>query len=160
MKGNNENLENGVLTNSMDTKTQEFREFELFLANKANALTDQQKLRIELLSLQLKMEDYLVSDLNKSDKVTTGEFVKLYLDKLGIKQKKFAEYIGINASNFNKILSGERKINFELSFILGKLFRIDSEIWMQIQLKNEYLDYEEKADIAKYKLEDLIQINE
>ena len=155
----NKELKTGMLTNPMDTTSQEFREFELILLNKAGSLSDLQKLRVELLSLQLKIEDYLSSDLTKSDKVTVGDFVRLYLEKFGIQQKKFAEYIGLNPSNFNKILSGERKLNLELSFVLGQLFKIDALMWMQIQMKNDYLDYEEKVDCRKYKWEDLIQIN-
>lgn len=44
----------GVLTTSMNIKTQEFTAFQLLLKNKADSLDEQQKLRIELLGLQIK----------------------------------------------------------------------------------------------------------
>ena len=70
------------------------------------------------------------------------------------------QYIGINPANFSKILSGSRKVNFELSFMLSQIFSLDPKIWMLIQVKNEYLEL--KKNKAKYfqnfKLEDLINV--
>ena len=150
----------GVLTSSMNVNNKEFKEFQVFLSDKAKSLTDKQRLNIELLSLQIKIEDYLNSNEKDIELISVGDFLRLYLDKLGIKQNKLAEYIGMRPSNFSKILSGSRKVNFELSFILGRIFNLDPKIWILIQVKNEYLEMKkEKANNFKnYKLEDLVRM--
>lgn len=151
---------NGVLTTSMDTTSKEFKELQLFLSNKVKSLEAKQKLDIELLSLQIKIEDYLSANESNQEVVTVGDFLRLYLDKLNIKQNKIAKYIGVKSSNFNKILSGERKVNFELSFILSRIFNLDPKTWMLIQVKNEYvsLKKEKENHFQNYKLEDLVNI--
>ena len=150
----------GVLTTSMDIKSKEFKEFQLFLSDKVESLDDKQKLRIELLALQIKIEDYLNSDEGNSDMITVGDFLRLYLDKLDIKQNKLANYIGLKPSNFSKILSGSRKVNFELSFILSRIFNLDPKVWMLIQIKNEYLQLKKEKEnyFQNYKLEDLVKV--
>lgn len=148
--------ENGALTTPMNTKNKEFKEFQLFLKNRADALDEKQRLELELFALQVKIEDYL----NSSDEevITVGEFLRLYIEKLELKQNKFAKYIGLNPTNFNKILSGNRKVNFELSFMLSQLFNLDPKTWILIQVKNEYLELKKsKAKyFQKYKLNDLM----
>lgn len=152
--------QDGVLTTSMDIKSKEFKEFQLFLSDKVKSLDEKQKLRIELLALQIKIEDYLNSNERNIDMITVGDFLRLYLDKLGIKQNKLATYIGLKPSNFSKILSGSRKVNFELSFILSRIFNLDPKVWMLIQIKNEYLELkkEKENDFKNYKLEDLVKV--
>lgn len=152
--------QDGVLTTSMDIKSKEFKEFQLFLSDKVKSLDEKQKLRIELLALQIKIEDYLNSNEQNIDMITVGDFLRLYLDKLGIKQNKLATYIGLKPSNFSKILSGSRKVNFELSFILSRIFNLDPKVWMLIQIKNEYLELkkEKENDFKNYKLEDLVKV--
>lgn len=152
-------LKDGVLTTSMNLKTREFKEFQLFLKQKSDLSSEQQKLRIELLGLQIKMEDYLNSTDALGKVISVGDFLRLYLDKLNIKQNAFAKYIGIKPSNLSKILSGSRKVNFELSFILSRIFRLDPKVWMLIQLKNEFtkVNMSKEKDYMEYKLEDLIR---
>ncbi len=151
--------ENGVLTSSMNVKNKEFKNLQLFIANKANSLNEKQKLQLELFSLQIKMEDYLNSDDDKSQIITVGDFLRLYIEKLNLKQNKFAKYIGLNPANFNKILSGSRKVNFELSFMLSQIFNLDPKIWILIQIKNEYLELKKNKakHFQKFKLDDLLK---
>ena len=159
-KKNNGEPQEGVLTTSMNVNTKEFKEFQLFLSNKVESLEDKQKLRIELLALQIKIEDYLNSNEGSGDIMTVGDFLRLYLDKLDIRQNKLAEYIGLKPSNFSKILSGSRKVNFELSFILGQIFNLDPKVWMLIQVKNEYLELKKEKEkyFQNFKLEDLVEV--
>ena len=156
----NQNIEprDGTLTTSMNTTSKEFKELQLFLSDKVASLEAKQKLDIELLALQIKIEDYLNDNESNNEVVTVGDFLRLYLDKLNIKQNKIAKYIGLKSSNFSKILSGERKVNFELSFILGRIFNLDPKTWMLIQVKNEYLSLKKEKENAfqSYKLEDLV----
>ena len=158
-KKNGIELNEGVLTNSMNTDTKEFKELQLFLSDKVSALNDKQRLSIELLALQIKIEDYLNSNEKESELISVGDFLRLYLEKLNIKQNKLAQYLGLKPSNFSKILSGSRRVNFELSFILSRIFQLDPKTWMLIQVKNEYLEMEkQKGDSFKhYSLEDLVR---
>lgn len=159
MSKHNPNFENGALTNSMNTDSKEFRELQLLLLEAADSLSEDQKINIELVALKIKIEDYLAAQLNKEELITVGQFLSLFLKKLNIRQNKLASYIGINPSNFNKIITGERKINFELSNILGHLFGLDPLIWMQIQVKNDYLSLSKskRSFYKKFKLKDLMK---
>jgi plasmid maintenance system antidote protein VapI len=155
----NKNLEpeSGVLTSSMNVNNKEFKEFQLFLTQKAKSLNEKEKLQVELFSLQMKIEDYLNSQ-DETQILTVGDFLRLYIDKLNLKQNRLAEYIGLRPANFSKILSGSRKVNFELSFTLSHIFSLDPKTWILIQVKNEYVEL--KREKAKYfqnfKLEELI----
>ncbi len=143
----------------MNTDSKEFKELQLFLSNKADNLSEKQKIQLELFALQVKMEDYIKSTDSEDNITTVGDFLRLYIDKLGIKQNKLASYIGLKPSNLNKILSGTRKVNFELSFILGQIFNLDPKIWMLIQVKNEYIELRNNRDVyfKNFKLEDLVE---
>lgn len=104
------------------------------------------------------MEDYLNAHDDETPALSVGDFLRLYIEKLGLKQNQLAKYVGLDPTNFNKILSGSRRINFELSFILSQIFQLDPKVWILIQTKNEYLALKRnKGDYYKqYKLEDLI----
>jgi len=157
-KKENIELENGALTSSMNVKNKEFKELQLLLSDNAKALSKKQKLGIELFALRIKIEDYLDYHEDENQIFTVGDFLRLYIDKFDLKQNKFARYIGLNPTNFNKILSGNRKVNFELSFMLSQIFDLDPKAWMLIQVKNEYLELKrlKPKHFQKYKLDDLI----
>lgn len=125
---------------------------------KIAGLSAEEQRKRDLLALQIAMEDYLNSTIEVEHLIPVGEFLGLYLNRLQIKQTTFAQYIGMQASNLNRILKGG-KINAKLSFILGALFGVEPELWMQIQAKNEYLQFKhsERAPLDKnYKLDDLL----
>ncbi len=134
-QNNNTEPTNGMLTNPMDTGTDEFKDFQAILLNKAKNRSEAQQREIELLSIKFQMQDYLESE--ETELKLPGDFLKEYLKTLDIPQKKFALYIEINPSNFNKLIKGERPINYELAIILGKIFNNDPMLWIKIQAKNE-----------------------
>jgi addiction module HigA family antidote len=134
-RNNNTEPNNGMLTNQMDTGTDEFKDFQAIMLNKAKNRSEAQKREIELLSIKFQMQDYLESE--ETELKLPGEFLKEYLKTLGIPQKKFAHYIEINPSNLSKLISGERPINYELAIILGKIFNNNPMLWIEIQAKNE-----------------------
>lgn len=51
----------------------------------------------------------------------------------GIKQKDFAEKIGMSASNFNSLLHGKRDINKDIADGLERELNIPASAWMKIQ---------------------------
>ena len=146
----------GVLTNRMDTKTNEFDQFQAILLTKSKERSEKQKRHTEIMSLKFKMEDYLESE--GQDISLAGEFLKLHLKALQIQQNKFADYIGLKPSNLSKLINGERPINYEMALIFGEIFNIDPMLWIEIQAKNELkkLKTSGRSKYQKYSLSDLI----
>ena len=156
-KKNYKEPSSGILTNSMDVGTKEFNEFQAILLNKSKAQTEHQKRTIELMAIKFKMEDYIKSE--DADIKLAGEFLKSFLKTTHIRQKKLAKYIGLNPSNLNKVLGGERPISYEIALILGKIFNIEPMMWLNVQTKNELkkITQSNKNKYARYSLDDLIQ---
>jgi len=157
MKNNKDiESENGVLTNRMDTGTKEFDQFQEVLLSKSKAQSEDQKRQTEILSLKIKMEDYVKSE--GQDIWMIGEFLKLCLKTLHIKQNRFADYVGLKPSNLSKLIKGERPINYEMALILGDIFDIDPMLWIKIQAKNEMtkLKTSSRSRYQRYSLNDLI----
>jgi addiction module HigA family antidote len=134
-RNNNTEPTKGILTNPMDTGTDDFKDFQAIMLNKAKSRSEAQQREIELLSIKFQMQDYLESEVTELK--LPGEFLKEYLKMLEIPQKKFAHYIEINPSNLSKLIKGERPINYELAIILGSIFNNDPMLWIEIQAKNE-----------------------
>lgn len=143
-----------VLTEKIDTGTEEFDQFQAFLLNKSNERSEKQQQKIDMLSLQYKMQNY-INDSQHS--ITVGDFIREYLNVLGIKHSDFARYLDINPSNFSKILSGERPLNYELALILGVLFEVEPIIWLTIQNRNKLheLEKEKKDELKEYSIDDI-----
>lgn len=155
-KQKNEPMES-MLTDQMDISTQGFDEFQAILLKKSKERSDDQKRRIELLTLKYQMEDYLNSDKGKER--SAGEFLKTILRSLHIQQNQFASYIGWKPSNLSKLINGERTINYDLALIFGRLFNHNPMLWIEIQAKNELnrLKYAEENKYSAYSLNDLIE---
>lgn len=147
---------NGMLTNPMDTGTEEFKDFQAILLNKAKNRSEAQQREIELLSIKFQMQDYLESE--ETELRLPGDFLKEYLKTLDISQKKFAHYIDINPSNLNKLIKGERPVNYELAIILGQIFNNDPMLWIEIQAKNELkkIRHAKTRRFNNYSLKDLM----
>ena len=60
-RNNNTEPNNGMLTNPMDTETDEFKDFQAIMWNKAKNRSEAQKREIELLSIKFQMQDCLES---------------------------------------------------------------------------------------------------
>lgn len=119
--------------------------------------TSEQKLKNKITSLRYKMEDYL--EQNDSEKlILVGNFIKEILDIINIKNKVFAEYIGLSKQELSKVINGRRKLNSDLALKIGSIFNIDPYLWLDIQNKNELfmLKKESNQEYKRYKLEDLL----
>lgn len=148
--------EDNMLTNRMDIGTQGFDDFQTILLQKSRKRTDNQKRKIDLLTLKYQMEDYIVAD--EMEIKSAGEFLKTFLKSLHIQQNKFAEYIGLKPSNLSKLMTGERNINYDLALIFGRLFNHNPMLWIDIQAKNELnkLTNTEQNKYSNYSLNELI----
>lgn len=147
---------NGMLTNQMDIETDEFNDFQAIMLNKSKNQSEKRKREIELLAIKFQMQDYLESE--NTELKQPGLFLKEYLKTLRIPQKKFAHYIDINPSNLSKLIKGERPINYELAIILGKIFKTEPMLWIEIQAKNELqrIRSTKPKRFNQYSLRDLI----
>lgn len=154
------NLEpkNGLLTERMDVNSSDFSQFREILLNKSKEQSKWQKINIELAAIKIQMEDYIKSNDNSEPKLL-GEFLKLFLDTLHIRQNRFANYIDIEPSNLNKVIKGERHINTEIALKIAKIFEIDPLLLLEIQVKNDLLKIinTKSKQIEKYSLKDLLQ---
>lgn len=157
MKMQIEEPQEGRLTQNMDVGTRGFNDFQTILLKKAKQRTENQELRINLLTLKYQMEDYLTSD--KTEEKSAGEFLKTILKTLQIQQNQFAEYIGLKPSNLSKLIKGERTINYDLALIFSRLFNHEAMLWIEIQAKNELnkLLHAERNKYAVYSLNDLVK---
>ena len=149
--------EESVLTTKMDVGTKGFDDFQAILLNKTRQRTENQKRKIDLLSIRYQMEDYVNS--GTKDVQPAGVFLKSILKTLHIQQNKFAEYIGLKPSNLSKLLNGERSINYDLALIFGKLFNHNPMLWIEIQAKNEIkrLEHSKNNKYSNFSLNDLIR---
>jgi len=156
MKKTKQEPKESILTNQMDLGTQGFDDFQTFLLKKSIERTENQKRKIDLLTLRYQMEDYIATD--ERDIKSAGEFLKIFLKSLHIQQNKFAEYIGLKPSNLSKLLNGERNINYDMALIFGRLFNHNPMLWIDIQAKNELhkLINAEQNKYSNYSLNDLI----
>jgi addiction module HigA family antidote len=146
-----------VLTERMDFGTKGFHEFRSILMKKVQERTPEQVQELELLSIKYKMEDYLTS--TDVEELSVGYFIQLILEKLGIKQYQFAEYLRMKPSNLNKVIKGERPINYDLALIFGRLFNNDPMLWIEIQAKSAMLKME-KTDQKRYSAHSLANLLE
>ncbi len=157
MKKRAEGPQEGILTHRMDVGSEGFDDFQAILLNKSRKRTENQRRRIDLLTLKYQMEDYVISD--KSEVKSAGEFLKTILKTLKIQQKQFAEYLGLKPSNLSKLISGERTINYDLALAFGRLFNHNPMLWIEIQAKNELnrLLHADRKKYSVYSLNDLIK---
>lgn len=149
---------NGLLTEAMDVNTADFHEFQAIVLNNSRAQTKWQKINIELAAIRIQMEDYIKST-NESEPKVLGEFLKLYLDTLHIRQNKFANYIDIEPSNLNKVIKGERQITSEIALKIAKIFEVDPLLLIEVQIKTEFLKLikTKKTQLANYSLKGLLK---
>lgn len=123
--------------------------------------TQQSKKQIAInhfLSLKYLMDDYLHTSC-PTQIISVGTFLKKFINAIGLKNKLFAEYIGIESSNLSALLKGRRKLNLDIAIKLEKIFNTPSTLWLNIQNKNELLVFQSsnKASYENYNLDDLLK---
>lgn len=153
----NEGGVNGLGIGVVNTNSEEFKKLQQLIIVKSKKQSKKKILENKLLSLRFQMESYLRKQ--SPEIVEVGWFLKEFLKELGIKNKVFAEYIEFQESNISALFKGNRKINTDLALKLGKIFRVDSTLWIHIQSKNELLRMEKKNKnkYQKYNINDLLK---
>ena len=148
---------NGLGTGIVNTNSIEFKALQAEIIKHSKEQSKEQILENNLLSLRFQMESYL--DRKEVVIIEVGWFLKEFIKTVGVKNKIFAEYIGFKDSNLSDLFSGKRKINIDLALKLGKIFKLDPELWIHIQSKNELIRMREenKNKYQKYSIDDLVR---
>lgn len=87
------------------------------------------------IGVKLQMKSYLENETKET--IVAGEFLNRLLLIYNIKKTKFAEFLGIENANLHALIKGRRKFNSKISTVVGEAFKINPEIWMFIEAKNE-----------------------
>lgn len=99
--------------------------------------SNERKLRNEMLSIQIVMEDY-VRDHNvdsSSEAYDVLDFVKMFLNILDLPQKELAEAFGMDQSNLRKYLTGKRSLNDDLILKLSGFTHTKPSLWIKVETK-------------------------
>ena len=149
---------NGTDQGVVNINSKDYKTLQKAIQNYSKNQNPKDIIRYKFISLKLQVDNY-ISDSNPEKILTSGYFLKQYLNVVDIKNKEFAKFIDIEESNLSSIISGRRKINTEFAFKLGQIFNIDSSSWLLIQSKNDLLKMtqERKIGYDKYRLEDLMK---
>jgi antitoxin HigA-1 len=131
-------------------------DIKIILNKRIAARTPAQKLEIELLSIQYRMEEYL-KDVKSYQSLEY--FVKDYLNVLNLTFKAFAKSIDTTDGNLKKYLTGERKFNTELAMRFASFFHTSPDLWLKVDFKNELIALHQKSyDKKEYKKYDYRKI--
>jgi plasmid maintenance system antidote protein VapI len=87
------------------------------------------------IGVKLEMKSYLEND--DSSTMVAGEFLSKLLTIYNIKKTKFADILGIENANLHALLKGRRKFNSKIASVVGEIFKINPEMWLYIQAKND-----------------------
>ncbi len=154
----NEGGINGIGQGVVNTNSESYKAVRKMVAKKFVAQSEEQQTKVNILSLRFQMEDFL-NDENPSEIIKVGSFLNELIKATQIKNKDFAEYIGIKPSNLSALLKGNRRINIELALKLNSIFHIHPILWLHIQNKNDLLGIREdtRSQFNKYSLDELLE---
>ena len=149
---------NGTGTGIVNVNSEDFKALQQAIIEHNKKYTPEERMKYDLIALHIQMKSYVSKDYDRAHR-GVGEFLKGYINAIGIKNKTFAQYIEIEESNLSAILKGKRKINLNLALKLEQIFGVDADIWLRVQSKNELQKLKEKKrnTYQKYQLTDLLR---
>lgn len=121
--------------------------------------SSEEKINDILTGFRFSLKNYADNE-NPENIILLGQFLNLLLKQIKIKKGAFAEYIEISPRNINKYFNGERKFSIEHALILEKLFDINAELLLEIQMKNELIKAKRshQGNFDKFNLRDLLAV--
>jgi plasmid maintenance system antidote protein VapI len=133
-----------------------------FLERENNKAIPQTDLKNALVSIQYRMEYYLLTNNADIQKIKPlAEFLAAFLKTLDIPFKVFALSIGNTDANLKKYLNGRRKFNIDLAMKFGAFFHTPPELWLNIQVKNDIIslreDKKQRKSYESYNYEHLLK---
>ena len=136
------------LTESQIWEPNKMNRLREFILSESKKQSPERKLKNKLLSIRYQIEDYLEKD-KVQNVMSIYDFVRLYIDQLGITQKDLATLFEMKDTNLYKYLNGERKLNQDLVLKLSSFSGTTPELWYYVQIKNELTEL--KSDKNKLK---------
>lgn len=118
------------------------------------------RLKNEILSLRYRMEEYLEKEITADDKMTIHAFVKEYLEVMNIPFNKFAVFFGKKDVNLKKYTMGERKFKADLATKFANFFHTSPELWLNIQSKNDIIEFNASKDVKEFEKYDYLKFLE
>jgi addiction module HigA family antidote len=130
----------GLLSNEFKATKLEIQQLQADILSNSSKIPEKKKVEYKLNALLHQMQEY-VKDTNTKEVVNVGKFLEECLNTLNMKHKELAERLELNRPNLSAIINGKRKLNIELAYTLGKVFHTDGKLWLDIQVKNEWIEY-------------------
>lgn len=130
--------EEGIIDSSgLKNNPEELKEVMRIIEQRVAQQTPAERLRIKTVGVYYEMEDYVQQAVEDQagELRTVGYFLKKMLDIYQVSSEKFAEYTGIQ--NVKQILAGQQNIDAAIAQQLGKIFAMQSAIWIKVMNKNE-----------------------
>lgn len=136
---------------------EEYQELKAVIDRHIANTPPEQKRESEHFAIMIQMDAYTRKN-TKTEILEIGHFIKKILAIYNLPQKKLADYLGLNKSNFSALMNGNRKINYDIALKLAYIFGIKAELWLAIQNKNELwkLETANKKEYEKYSLKGLM----
>lgn len=114
------------------------------------SLSNEQRLLSAILQLRFQIEDHIKKQV--ADKsFTFGFFLKEYISRLQLKNKEFAEQIGIEPTEVSQLLNAHRKPNDRILIRLEihSNKNIDALLWYKIVEKEKEFELVHNTDLRK-----------
>ncbi|MEZ4772029.1 MAG: HigA family addiction module antitoxin [Bacteroidia bacterium] len=142
----------------INPNSEDFRMLKEKIINHSAKIPVDEKIQIRIKGLKYKMETYLKEGIPETI-IPAGVFLKEFIEITGVSYKDFAAYIGCKNSNLSALLSGARKINYDVALKLGHIFNMEPEIWLNIQNRGELWEIHQQnaTEYQKYQLADLLK---
>ena len=150
---------NGLGKGIVNVNSEEYKFLKQAIIDLDDNLPSSERIKYNLIAIQFQMKKY-VSLENPIIIKEAGEFLKLHLKTIGIKNKEFAKFIDLEESNLSAIMKGKRKINIDVAMRLGELFNMNPNLWLLIQSQNEILKMNQDKKVVygkKYRLDELLK---
>lgn len=149
----------GSDNNSIDILSDEYKNLQKIITTASKSQSKEQILSNQVFSFKLDITNYL-NEKKLKNIIIAGKFLQELIDIYNIKHRDFANYVGLTESNLSSIISGKRKINNNLALKLAQIFKIDADIWINIQSKNDLfmIKKENINKYEKYNIKDLVTI--
>jgi len=106
---------NGTGTGIVNVNSEDFKALQQAIIEHNKKYTPEERMKYDLIALHIQMKSYVSKDYDRAHR-GVGEFLKGYINAIGIKNKVFAQYIEIEDSNLSA--QGERKVVFIMRNIL------------------------------------------
>jgi len=75
--------------------------------------------------------------MNTDDFRTPGQLVEALLERHGWTQRTLAVILGVNEATLNRLVAGKAPITAEMAIILGEIFDLKAETFLELQKKYE-----------------------